>query len=101
LDALINWDGTRWTILEINFKSISECNIPSSAVCKVNSKCLCKITNCNLGWIRARLPDNSEFTKYFTPTGFFISSGTKSGTANGYISCNDDGKEYPTSIQIV
>jgi serine protease AprX len=77
------------------------CKTTESTNCLVNSTCQCSVSNCNSGWIRARLPDNSEFAKYFTSTGFLIDSGSKSGTANGYISCNDDGKEYSTPIQIV
>lgn len=54
---------------------------------------------CQNGWLRARLPDNTEVTKYFTSGNVEIDS-TVSGTATGYISCLDDGKEYPVSFEV-
>jgi hypothetical protein len=100
LNTMVNWDGEKWT----NIGAIQTlfCSTPGSTTCLVNTDCQCSISNCNSGWIRGRLPDNSEFTKYFTSTSaFIVNSGSKSGTVNSYISCNDNKKEYPISFQIV
>jgi hypothetical protein len=78
-----------------------QCSIPSSASCIANISCVCSVTNCQNGWLRARLPDNTEFNKYFTSGGVTFNSGFVKGIANAYISCIDDGKEYSFKINVI
>lgn len=84
----------------INSQITVTCSIPNSAICLVNSNCQCSVSICQNGWLRARLPDNTEFTKYFTSGNVTFNSDTKAGTANAYISCRDDKKEYYSAIEI-
>lgn len=79
--------------------TLKVCAIPSSPTCSTGT-CQCTIETCQNGWLRVRTPDNNEITKYFVSGNVEINTGSSSGTANGYISCNDDGKEYPVSIQV-
>jgi len=76
------------------------CTIPSSPSCDVNTICECEVTVCQNGWLRARLPDNAEFVKYFTSGSVAFNTGSATGDGVGYISCRDDGKEYSVDIYV-
>jgi subtilisin family serine protease len=93
-----NWNGNKWTVLE-NIEL--GCDIPDSTECSVSSMCSCSVNNCNSGWIRARLPDEREFVKYFTDGKASFNSGSTKGTTTVYISCLDDAKEYSYSFSVV
>ena len=79
---------------------IITCTIPSSPTCKTGS-CQCSVEICQNGWLRARMPDNKEVLSYITSGNVVFNAGSTKGTANGYISCKDDGEEYSVEIEVV
>ncbi len=80
-------------------KSAGHCSFPSSPSCPTGA-CSCNIENCNEGWLRVKLPSGREITHYFENGEVTFLTDNVKGSASGFVSCLDDGKEYNVQIEI-
>ena len=70
-----------------------------SFTCTVGHECTLQISQCSKGWIRIQYSNVSIFSYFENSTFSFLPN--TSGKVSGYVSCEDDGKEYSISFHIL